>query len=224
MIPFAFEKATLTIPAGAGGNSTLTNLVISAGTLVPVFAGGTINYTVSVANGVASMTVTPTGPGSGEVIQVDGKVVPSGSLSGAISLSVGSTVITVYVDGGSSTTTYTITVSRASASGNLPPNPSGLSFDVGNSRTTGNTSLTVSNPNATAMTISFGPWNIYKGTNQWSWITAWPLVIPANSSAQVAVRHLGNPFATNPSGATSAGTWACGADSGVISANAFTSS
>ena len=44
---------------GGATNATLANLVLSSGTLTPVFNGATTSYTASVSNGVSSITVTP---------------------------------------------------------------------------------------------------------------------------------------------------------------------
>ena len=94
---------------------TLTSLTISSGTLTPAFASGTTSYTDSVANSVSSVTVTPTAnDASGVVILVNLLPVSSGSASGDISLSVGSNTITILVtaEDGTTTDTYTVTVTR----------------------------------------------------------------------------------------------------------------
>src|SRR5205085_2701105 len=41
-------------------DATLSNLAISAGTLTPVFAPGTISYTALVGSGATSIVLTPT--------------------------------------------------------------------------------------------------------------------------------------------------------------------
>ena len=113
------DTYTITVTRAASSDATLSNLTISAGTLTPTFASGTISYTDSVANTVNSVTVTPTASqGSSSTIKVNGTVVASGSASGAISLNVGSNTITVLVTAPDGVTqdTYTITVTRAAAS------------------------------------------------------------------------------------------------------------
>jgi hypothetical protein len=97
--------------------ATLSNLTISQGTLTPIFATGTINYTASVSNAVASITVTPTTTDSNATVTVNGIAVTSGSPSGAIALAVGPNIITTVVTAQDGTTlgTYTTTVTKSEA-------------------------------------------------------------------------------------------------------------
>jgi hypothetical protein len=106
----------------ASTNANLLALSISAGTLSPSFAAATIAYTDSVSHAVTSVTVTPTVADATATIQV--KVngggftsVTSGSPSSALSLNVGSNTIEVKVTAQDGTTikTYTITVTRGTA-------------------------------------------------------------------------------------------------------------
>ena len=99
-------------------DATLSNLTISDGALSPVFSAGTTSYSDSVANSTASVTVTPTKNQVGATITVNGASVTSGSASGAITLNVGSNVITIVVTAEDTVTTdtYTINAIRASAS------------------------------------------------------------------------------------------------------------
>ena len=95
-------------------NAKLSALSISAGTLN--FDADTLNYTVTVANDVTGVTVTPTADDNDATVTVNGTDVASGSASREISLTEGEdTVIQVVVtaEGGTPTGTYTITVSRA---------------------------------------------------------------------------------------------------------------
>jgi predicted nucleic acid-binding Zn ribbon protein len=98
-------------------DATLSDLAISEGTLSSAFAAATTSYTVSVENAVTSVTVTPTVNDSGATVTVNGNAVTSGSASGAIILSEGSNTITVVVtaEDGTTTESYTITVTRAAA-------------------------------------------------------------------------------------------------------------
>ena len=93
---------------------TLSKLTLSAGTLVPAFARGSLAYTATVANSIDSLTVTPTNNHNGATITVNGTSVSSGSASSAISLSVGENTITIVVaaEDGKTTKTYTVTVER----------------------------------------------------------------------------------------------------------------
>jgi hypothetical protein len=99
-------------------DATLSNLIISSGTLTPSFASGTLTYTASVANSVASVTVTPTVTEAHASVTVNSTPVTSGSPSGNINLNVGNTTITVEVTAQDTTTkqVYTITVTRAQSS------------------------------------------------------------------------------------------------------------
>jgi len=111
---------TLKVTRAASSNANLSAFKISNGTLTPAFATGTITYTASVVNGVASMTVIPTAADVTATITVDGTAVTSGSASGAIALAVGSNTITTVVTAqdGTTTKTYTLTVTRASGGAN----------------------------------------------------------------------------------------------------------
>ncbi len=113
------SDATFTTSACAASTvSTLSSLSQSSGTLSPSFASGTASYTASVANAVSSITVTPTVSDSTATVKVNGTAVASGTPSGSIPLSVGSNTITVVgtAQDGTTTSTYTVTVTRAAAS------------------------------------------------------------------------------------------------------------
>ncbi|MGO8683096.1 MAG: cadherin-like beta sandwich domain-containing protein, partial [Thermoleophilia bacterium] len=89
----------------------LSSLTVSAGTLSPAFSAGTQSYSDSVANSVASITVTPTTNDSQAtyVLQVGGATV-----SNPIALSVGANVIDVVVTAqNGASETYVVTVTRA---------------------------------------------------------------------------------------------------------------
>ena len=96
-------------------DATLSNLAISSGTLSPTFASGTNSYTVSVANSVTSVTITPTVNQADATVTVNGTTVASNTTSDSIPLSVGPNTITIVVTAqdGTTTDTYTITVTRA---------------------------------------------------------------------------------------------------------------
>ncbi len=98
----------------ASNDATLSDLVISQGTLSPVFSSSTTSYTVDVLNDVTSLTVTPTANQANATITVNGEAVNSGETSSLITLNVGdNTVLTVTLAQDESTTrTYTITVTR----------------------------------------------------------------------------------------------------------------
>lgn len=101
----------------ASSNAALANLVPSGGSLSPAFAAGATSFTVTVPNSTSSLSLTPTTSESGEVVKVNNVVVASGSQSAAITLSVGSNAIAVFVTApdGITTSTYSVTVIRQSA-------------------------------------------------------------------------------------------------------------
>lgn len=90
----------------------LTSIVLTTGTLSPTFATGTFTYTTSVA--VASITLRTIFDGGYNTVKVNGVEIASGALTPALSLIIGSNVITIDVAArnGTSTSTYTITVTR----------------------------------------------------------------------------------------------------------------
>jgi hypothetical protein len=93
--------------------TTLSNLVLSAGSLTPAFNPATLVYTSTVPFATTSTTVTPTVFDPNSTVTVNGTAVVSGQASGAINLNVGTNTITVVVlQAGIASTTYTITVTR----------------------------------------------------------------------------------------------------------------
>ncbi|MFC4778173.1 cadherin-like beta sandwich domain-containing protein [Paenibacillus sp. GCM10023252] len=137
---------TVTVTRAVSSDANLSGLTLSSGSLNPSFASGTTNYTANVANGVNSLTVTPTAAGSGAAITVNGAAVASGAASGAIALGVGSgntVTVEVTAQDGTTTKTYTIDVTRAQSSN---ANLSGLTLSSGSlnpSFASGTTSYTV---------------------------------------------------------------------------------
>ena len=107
---------TVSVTRAGSSDATLGALTISHGTLTPAFDSSKTAYTATVANSVASVTVTPTVNESNATVAVNGSDVTSGSPSQAISLTVGqSTAVNVVVTAqdGSTTKTYTIGVTRS---------------------------------------------------------------------------------------------------------------
>ncbi|CAK4839794.1 unnamed protein product [Aphanomyces euteiches] len=101
----------------ASNNANLSSMAVSGRTLSPSFDPSTFSYTVSVANGVTLVTVTPTTSDSNARVKVNGMAVTSGQSSGAISLNVGNNPLTVAVtaEDGMNMRTYTVNVARAEA-------------------------------------------------------------------------------------------------------------
>ncbi|QYR21492.1 cadherin-like beta sandwich domain-containing protein [Paenibacillus sp. sptzw28] len=113
---------TVTVKRAASAIASLNNLALSQGTLSPAFGSGVTSYTAAVANSVSSVSVTPTVTDANATVKVNGTLVPSGSASGEIPLSIGDNPIdvTVTAQDGTTTKTYTVTVTRA------PSNSAGL--------------------------------------------------------------------------------------------------
>ena len=92
-------------------DDSLSSLTVSAGSLSPSFAAGTLTYADSVANSVSAISLTPVTNEShaSYVIQVGGVAV-----SNPIALSAGANVIDVVVTAQSGASeTYSVTVTRA---------------------------------------------------------------------------------------------------------------
>jgi hypothetical protein len=105
----AKQTYTITITKSPDTNNNLSNLVVSAGALTPVFAPAVQDYVIALTTDVHSLTVTPTAESSTATITVKGTPLTSGTASAAISLSVGDNLIPVVVTAQSGVTqTYTI--------------------------------------------------------------------------------------------------------------------
>ncbi len=101
-------------------NASLSALTLSNGALAPGFAANQTAYTSTQPFPVTSLQVTPVSAAPGATIRVNGTVVASGQASQAIALTAGTpTVVTVAVTAPNGTTTsaYTITVTRQAGSG-----------------------------------------------------------------------------------------------------------
>lgn len=184
---------TLTVnrAASLSSNADLSALTTTAGTLSPAFDAGTTAYTASVLFNVSSVTVTATkaDPGATLQVRVNGGAyssLTSGSASAALSLNVGTNPIDVLVtaEDGTTTKTYTITVTRAAAS--TVSSLSSMAFS------TGTLSPSFAS-NVTAYTTSV--------SNSTTSVTVTSVVTDAASSIQVRVN--GGSFTSVASGAAS---------------------
>jgi tRNA threonylcarbamoyladenosine modification (KEOPS) complex Pcc1 subunit len=128
----ATQTYTLTVNAATSTDANLSGLTISSGALTPLFANSTINYTLSVANSVSSITVTPTVNQANATVKVNGTTVNSGSASGSVNLNIGTNTITVVVTAQDGTTnkTYTTVVTREAPSAPPPPPEPSYSSDA----------------------------------------------------------------------------------------------
>jgi gliding motility-associated-like protein len=93
---------------------TLSALALSSGTLSPVFAKATTEYSASVSASTTTLTLTPTLSSPNSTVKVNGITVATGTASAGIPIHAGSNVINTVVKGsnGTSTKTYTVTVTR----------------------------------------------------------------------------------------------------------------
>ena len=107
--------AKVNIKVSLNNNASLASLSVSAGTLSPAFLSATTSYTETVSNATASITITPTTSDAAATVKVNGTAVTSGTASGAIPLALGINTISTVVTAqdGTTTQTYTITVTRA---------------------------------------------------------------------------------------------------------------
>jgi uncharacterized repeat protein (TIGR02543 family) len=113
--PDNVTKKTYTVTVTRSGSSiaTLSALSLSAGSLNTAFASATETYTASVANAVSSITITPTvSQANATVAQFIGA---TGTTAFTGALAVGANVIRTVVTAqdGTTTKTYTVTVTRA---------------------------------------------------------------------------------------------------------------
>ncbi|KAF3977827.1 MAG: BspA family leucine-rich repeat surface protein, partial [Methylococcales symbiont of Iophon sp. n. MRB-2018] len=117
--------------SGTVADARLSALTLSTDTLTPVFASGTLEYTVSVANAVTSLSVTPTVSDSNASFVISGTAadgttaltVNSNEVSG---LTEGANSISIAVTTQDTVQTYTVTVTRLS----LPAAPRNLAIDT----------------------------------------------------------------------------------------------
>jgi gliding motility-associated-like protein len=122
---FGYSTVIVTVSYQAASNiATLSDLRLSSGTLAPLFAAGTLNYTASESNSTNSITVTPVASDANATITVNGTAVTSGTPSASIPLKVGPNTITTVVTAqdGVTKNTYTVIVTRAPSSDALLSN------------------------------------------------------------------------------------------------------
>ncbi|WP_282936883.1 cadherin-like beta sandwich domain-containing protein [Paenibacillus sp. RC67] len=109
-------SVTVNRAQAASSNADLSSLTLSSGTLSPVFASGTTEYTSSVASAVSILSVTASVYDKNAKMTVNGNPVASGQASGTINLQAGSNPITIVVTAQDGTTkSYSVTINRAQA-------------------------------------------------------------------------------------------------------------
>jgi len=109
------DTYTITVTRLPSTNATLALLQISGQTISPTFATGTTSYTSTVTNATTSVKAEAFTNDKNATITINGYAVTSGAASQALPLDVGDNAITTIVTAqdGSTTKTYTITVTRA---------------------------------------------------------------------------------------------------------------
>ena len=117
-------------PDPGSTDATLSSLSLSGIDFSPPFSPGRYHYDASIAEDVTETTVTatPDKPEASYKVKLNGEVKDDGF----IPLSVGSSVITVAVtaEDGSTSQTYTVTVTRQEAIGELPTNNPPVNFHI----------------------------------------------------------------------------------------------
>ncbi len=118
------------VRAGLAGNNSLQSLAVSPGTLAPDFDPNNLAYTVTVANNVGSVSVTPTVQDSNATVTVNGQAATSGQARTLTLNGPGqSTTITITVTGqNGNPKTYFVAVSRGVSNNN---NLQGLTISPG---------------------------------------------------------------------------------------------
>ncbi|KAI9550164.1 hypothetical protein GHT06_003536 [Daphnia sinensis] len=157
-------STTLIRPAST--NANLSDIILSSGVLSPTFTSATITYSANVENSINNLIVLPEPADLTALVTVNGTAVLNGQASNPIALNVGSNTITVEVTAQDGTTTksYTITVTRAAStnadlsgltlsSGTLSPTfasaTTSYSLSVANSVTSINLTTVAADPTAT---------------------------------------------------------------------------
>ena len=193
---------TVTRAAPLSTDATLSSLVLSAGTLSPAFASGTISYTASTA--ASSITMTPTVNQANATVQVKVNsgayaAVASGSASGSLALNLGAynyVYVLVTAQDGTTTLTYTITVTRLSTDATLQsltlPYPAGTlspTFASGTySYTDSVPSTTTSTTVTPATTQANATIQVRVNSGTWSSVASW------SASGSLALNTGSNPI------------------------------
>ena len=199
---------TVTVVRAPSTDANLADLTTSSGTLAPVFAAATVSYTENVAYATASITVTPTTDDPTATVTVNGTVVTSGAASAAQPLAVGQNAITIVVTAQDGTTTmsYTISVTRAPSNNanlsNLKINSGSIaltpafsfnttSYTAGVTNATTSVKVTPATADATA-TVSVNGVTVVSGAQS----ASLPLVVGTNTITTVVTAQDGSTTKT----------------------------
>ncbi len=114
--------ASASLAVTTPNDANLSALTVSSGSLAPAFASGTLSYSETVSDCVASIKVKATLEDPAASLKVNGVTVSSGANSAPISLAVGANAINVVVtaEDGTTTQTYALALTRE-APGSNPP-------------------------------------------------------------------------------------------------------
>ncbi len=187
---------TITVTRAPSVVATLASMSISAGTLSPAFASGTIAYTTSVANTVTTFRVTPTTTDANATIKVNGVSVASGSQSQAVNLTLGTNIIHVAVtaQNGTSQKVYNITVNRVASSNaslaSMNPSVAPLSpaFAPGTTSYTLSVSNAVSTMTVRPVTSDAGATMTVNGAALVSGNTSAPIALAEGTTTPISVQ------------------------------------
>jgi len=165
-------------------SAKLANLVLSSGTISPVFSPDNENLTAAVAYNVSTIALTPTAEDTNSVIKINESIVTSGNASSPITLNSSSTVINVQVTSASGTIkTYNLTIQKP-----LPSNNAALN------------NFTLS-PAATLLFLASGPASVNYETSVSALTTAVTLssrAIDANATIRVNGVIVASGVASSP--------------------------
>jgi len=124
---------TITVNRAApSADATLAGLSTDAGTISPVFNTSTTSYAISVSNAVSSITLSPFSNETNAIVLVNGTQPDVASGTFNIPLNEGSNVIATVVTAQDGTTskTYTLTVTRAASISGGAANATLASFNI----------------------------------------------------------------------------------------------
>jgi alpha-tubulin suppressor-like RCC1 family protein len=177
----------------SGFNANLSNLVLSSGTLDPVFASGTTGYTAIVPSTSSTISVTPTVATPTSTAKVNGAPVVSGSASTPVFLLPGNNTITVAVTAQDAVTTktYTIAVTRVSPAPEIGVTQSGIAISDGGGKNFG--PATASRPALLTFVI--------RNTGN-SDLTGLGITVDGPDAAQFSVTSLPTAPVSGPAGST----------------------
>ena len=178
-------------------DAALSGLALSSGNLEPAFDTNTLTYTATVANGVSTLGVTPSTPGTTATVKINGVSAVSGT-STAVPLNVGDNTLTIAVttEDRTVTRTYRVVVTRSA-----PPTITGVTPSIGSSA--GGQSVTITGTNfigVSAVTFGGTPATTFT-VDSTTQITA---TVPPRTAgpANVTVTTVGNSSVTRANGYT----------------------